>query len=106
LYVGVTNDLEHRVMQHKAKQVAGFTARYNVNRLVWYETFTGVNDAIAAEKRIKSWRREKKVALIVEKNTAWRDLSLDFERQFHPEIPRGVPLGMTVAGEPLGGGVK
>ena len=103
LYIGVTNDLEHRVAQHKSKLIPGFTARYNCNRLVWYDTFTDVNDAIAAEKRIKGWRREKKVSLIAEKNPAWRDMSLDFCESPASEIPRGVPLGMTMGQVPHGG---
>ena len=64
LYTGVTNDLEHRVCQHKQKLVAGFTAKYNVNRLVWYETFPNPIQAIETEKRIKGWSRKKKITLI------------------------------------------
>ncbi|MEA2708817.1 MAG: putative endonuclease [Phycisphaerales bacterium] len=74
LYVGVTNDLERRIAEHKAKLVPGFTAKYNCDRLVWFEEFASVNDAIAAEKRIKGWRREKKIALIAETNPAMVDL--------------------------------
>jgi predicted GIY-YIG superfamily endonuclease len=69
LYAGVTNDLERRVAEHKTA-VIGFCAQYNVRRLVWYESFTNVNEAIAAEKRIKGWTRAKKVALIEEMNPA------------------------------------
>jgi putative endonuclease len=75
LYVGVTNDLRVRVWQHKAKVAAGFTERYNVDLLVYYETFTDIRDAIFAEKKVKGWRREKKIALIQSKNPTWRDLS-------------------------------
>jgi len=100
LYVGIANDLETRVAQHKAKRIPGFTAKYNCNRLVWYESFSDVNEAIAAEKRIKGWRRSKKVALIVEKNPAWVDLTVCAEATPPAsEIPRGVPLGMTVDGD-------
>ncbi|CAN5789296.1 GIY-YIG nuclease family protein [soil metagenome] len=75
LYVGVTNDLEVRVWQHKNKQVPGFAARYNIDRLVFFEDFHDVNQAIEREKQIKKWRRAKKVALIEEMNRDWRDLS-------------------------------
>ena len=61
LYVGVTNDLYRRVYQHKTKaHPNSFTARYNINRLVYYEVFNNINDALAREKQIKSWRRSKK----------------------------------------------
>ena len=79
IYTGVTNELEHRVRQHKAKSVSGsFTARYSITRLVYYEAFTNVMEAIEWEKRIKSWTRAKKVALIQERNKYWRDLAADW----------------------------
>ena len=68
LYVGVTNDLERRVREHKSKTAYGFTAKYNITRLVYYEEFTDIREAIAWEKRMKGWKREKKVALIQERN--------------------------------------
>jgi len=80
LYVGVTNDLERRVRQHKAKvHPDSFTARYNVNWLVYYEVFGDVREAIAREKQIKGWRRSKKIELIESSNPDWRDLSLDWQ---------------------------
>lgn len=80
LYVGVTNDLARRVYQHKTKvHPNGFTARYNIDRLVHIETFDNIHDAIAREKQIKSWRRSKKVTLIESQNPTWKDLSLDWE---------------------------
>ena len=80
LYVGVTNDLHRRVHQHKTKAYPdSFTARYNINRLVYYEVFNNINDALAREKQIKSWRRSKKVALIEAENPRWKDLSLDWD---------------------------
>lgn len=80
LYVGVTNDLKKRVYQHKTKaHPTSFTARYNVNRLVYCETFNDARDALAREKQIKSWRRSKKIALIEADTPNWRDLSLDWE---------------------------
>ena len=80
LYVGVTNDLHRRVHQHKTKAYPdSFTARYNINRLVYYEVFNNINDALAREKQIKSWRRSRKVALIEAENPRWKDLSLDWD---------------------------
>ena len=78
LYVGLTNDLQRRVEQHKQKLVEGFTARYNITRLVYYEVTNDVHVALAREKEIKGWRRSKKVALIESVNPAWRDLSDDW----------------------------
>jgi putative endonuclease len=75
LYTGMTNNLERRVQQHQQKLIEGFTSKYNVNRLVYYETYNNVRDAIAREKQIKSWRRSKKITLIKTMNPKWRDLS-------------------------------
>jgi putative endonuclease len=74
----MTNNLERRVNQHKNKVTEGFTSKYNVDRLVYMETFGDVRDAIAREKQIKSWRRSKKIALIKSMNPKWRDLSEDW----------------------------
>src|SRR2546423_839632 len=79
LYVGMTNNLEHRVQKHKQKLVPGFTAKYNVTRLVWYELFPTPLQAIENEKRIKGWSRAKKIALIEKNNPTWNDLSEEFE---------------------------
>ena len=75
LYTGITNDLERRVFEHKHKLAPGFTSKYNINRLVYSETFSNARDAIRREKQIKGWLRAKKVALIITSNPAWRDLS-------------------------------
>ena len=75
LYVGMTNDLQRRVEQHKQKLVEGFTQRYNVTRLVYYEATNDVHAAIAREKQIKGWRRSKKTELIESVNPTWNDLS-------------------------------
>jgi putative endonuclease len=75
LYTGVTRNLEGRVLQHRSKSVSGFTKRYNITRLVYYEVFSNVHDAIAREKQIKGWRREKKIVLIDSINPDWQDLS-------------------------------
>ena len=78
LYTGITRFLERRVRQHKAKRIEGFTKKYNVTRLVYYEPHGQPRSAIRREKQIKSWRREKKLALIRSKNPKFRDLSEDF----------------------------
>ena len=70
LYVGVTGDLHKRAFQHKWKEHAGFTARYNCDRLVWFERHQLVQNAIAREKELKGWRRSKKIALIESTNPA------------------------------------
>jgi putative endonuclease len=75
LYVGVTSGLEKRVFEHKRKLHEGFSATYNCDRLVWLERFGEVDEAIAREKQLKRWRREKKVALIEANNPTWVDLS-------------------------------
>jgi putative endonuclease len=75
LYTGVTNDLERRVYEHKRHLVPGFTAKYNLTRLVYYEATPDVKAAIAREKQIKGWLRSKKLALIREMNPTWKDLS-------------------------------
>ena len=75
LYVGVTNNLEQRVAQHKEKLVEGFTSRYGLNELAYYASTNDVREAIAREKQIKGWTRAKKIALIEEMNPNWDDLS-------------------------------
>jgi putative endonuclease len=75
LYPGVTGNLEQRVRDHKSKRLPGFTAKYNCTHLVFHEEFTNVNEAIAAEKKIKGWLRAKKIALIETKNPHWEELS-------------------------------
>ena len=75
LYTGVTNDLNRRVGEHKEGQIPGFTKKYKVTRLVYYESMQDVNVAIAREKQIKRWRREKRVQLIETINRNWNDLA-------------------------------
>ncbi len=75
LYTGVTNDLERRVAQHKARRTSGFTRQYVVTQLVDFEPFGSIHDAIAREKQIKSWSRARKVRLILSVNPEWRNLS-------------------------------
>ena len=79
LYTGVTNNLARRVYEHKHKLIPGFTSRYNVGLLVYFETFDTPQEAIAREKQIKGWVRRKKVALIEENNPSWEDLSKAWE---------------------------
>lgn len=75
LYIGVTNNLERRVYEHRAKLVDGFTGKYNVSRLVYFEATSDAESAIAREKQMKGWVRRKKVALIESVNPSWRDLA-------------------------------
>jgi putative endonuclease len=75
LYVGVTSNLERRVWEHKQHVLEGFTKRYEVTKLLYMEEFSRIDDAIAAEKRIKTWGRAKKLALIRERNPRWNDLA-------------------------------
>ena len=88
LYVGVTSNLEQRVFQHKSHAFEGFTSRYNVTLLVYFERFATIQTAIAREKEIKAWRREKKIALIAALNPKWRDLSYGwFQRHRYAPAP-------------------
>ena len=75
LYIGMTNSLERRVSEHQRGEIKGFTAKYQLDRLVYYESFDDPRDAIAREKEIKGWRRSKKNALVATKNPHWLDLS-------------------------------
>ena len=77
MYVGVTNDIKRRMMEHRAELVEGFTKRYHVHKLVYYETFHDVSAAIAREKQLKSWKRDKKNRLVEAVNENWRDLTED-----------------------------
>lgn len=77
LYVGVTNDLVRRVFAHKQNVVAGFTAKYGLHDLVYYEVHASIEAAIAREKRLKRWRRDWKIDLIAGANPDWRDLYPD-----------------------------
>ena len=88
LYVGVTGNLQQRVFEHKWKEHDGFTARYNCDRLVWFESHEDVQRAIAREKELKGWRRAKKIALIEAANAAWVDLSRDWY-DYEPADYRG-----------------
>ncbi len=98
LYVGITSNLPKRIAQHRNHDIPGFTARYNIDRLVWFEPHDDVEGAILREKRIKRWRREWKVALIEAKNPGWDDLFHLIEpgmsgTRFRIGLP---PSGMTL----------
>ncbi|MGH9747446.1 MAG: GIY-YIG nuclease family protein [Candidatus Acidiferrales bacterium] len=80
LYVGVTNNLERRAAQHQDGHIAGFTERYNVHKLVYYEVFSDVRVAIAREKQIKGWLRKRKIALIESMNPSWNDLTVEMAK--------------------------
>jgi putative endonuclease len=82
LYTGMTNDLQRRVHEHKQKETPGFSQRYNVTRLVYYESTNSVHVAIAREKQIKGWTRAKKIALIEAMNPEWNDLAAGWYADF------------------------
>jgi len=75
LYTGVTNDIQRRLYEHRNKLVEGFTKKYNIDMLVYYEATSDVGEALIREKQIKAWRRSKRIALIESTNPQWRDLS-------------------------------
>ena len=75
MYIGVTNNLKRRIYEHKSETVAGFTKRYHVNKLVYYEEYSEITRAISREKQLKHWIREKKNCLVESKNPEWNDLS-------------------------------
>ncbi len=76
LYIGVTNDLERRMYEHKNKMINGFTKKYNLNKLVYFETTSDVRSALEKEKQLKNWHRSWKINLINEFNSEWKDLSV------------------------------
>ena len=78
LYIGVTSNLEHRLYEHKMQLVDGFTKKYNVHKLVYYEHTNDVHAALAREKQLKGWTRAKKDALISKENPGWLDLSVNW----------------------------
>jgi putative endonuclease len=96
LYTGVTDSLIRRMREHKLGIGSSFTAKYKLDRLVYFERFEDIRNAIEREKQIKGLLRIKKIALIVSVNPAWRDLSLDWyeQHQFQPS-PRSAPAAMT-----------
>lgn len=91
LYTGVTSDLAARVSRHKLRLDDGFTSQYGLNRLVWFETHSEMNEAILRETRIKRWRRNWKIELIEATNSEWRDLYFEIAE----------PVEIEAAGFPL-----
>lgn len=79
LYIGVTSDLKRRIYEHKNKLIDGFTKKYNLTKLVYFETFNSIEDAIHREKQLKNWHRQWKINLIESMNKEWKDLYLEFE---------------------------
>jgi putative endonuclease len=75
LYIGMTNSIYKRALQHKRGEIEGFASKYRCDRLVWYESYDDVRKAIDREKQLKRWRRAKKIALIESKNPRWEDLA-------------------------------
>ena len=84
LYIGMTNDLERRLWEHRWGEGKSFAKRYHLNRLVWFEHFREVNDAILCEKMLKGWLRRRKIALIEQINPQWLDLSADWDEPLKP----------------------
>ena len=84
LYIGVTSELEGRVWKHKNKVYEGFTSRYHVDRLAYYEEYSRIGTALAREKQLKGWRRAKKIALVISMNPTWLDLSEDWGKPIAP----------------------
>jgi putative endonuclease len=80
LYTGITNNLRRRIDEHQRKLVPGFTAKYNINRLVYFDVFEDVRNAIDCEKKVKSWTRAKRVALVDSRNPKWDDLSREWDQ--------------------------
>lgn len=78
LYIGITNDLQRRVYEHKKELVKGFTQKYGVDKLMYFETFKSIDEAIKREKNLKKWKRDWKIKLIEEENKKWLDLSSDW----------------------------
>ena len=77
LYFGVTNDIRRRIYEHKNKLIEGFTKKYNITKLVYYESCNNINDAIRREKQLKNWHRQWKINLIEATNKEWKDLSVE-----------------------------
>ena len=90
LHTGVTSDLVRRVYEHKNRLLEGFTSRYNIDRLVYFEEYSDAGEAIAREKQLKNWARAKKVALIEQGNPVWDDLSEDWCEKADSSTPHSL----------------
>ena len=91
LYIGVTNDLTRRVLEHKDNYIKGFTSIYKVHKLVYYESYKYINDAIKREHELKAWRRDWKIKLVEKENKYWKDLFYDLTT---PEEIKGIRENM------------
>ena len=89
LYIGVTNNLERRLFEHRQRRRPDFTSQYQVDRLIYFEMFGEIRDAIAREKQLKGWRREKKIALIESQNPTWQELSAAWQPPRDPSTSSG-----------------
>ena len=88
LYTGVTDSIYRRALEHKSGKIDGFAKKYHINRLVYYETFTYIGNAIAREKQVKAWTRAKRIALIKSLNPTWQDLADGWGEKTGLQIPR------------------
>ena len=77
LYIGLTSDLEGRIWEHRTKATPGHTSKYNIDRLVHIEEFAHADDAIARERQLKGWSRQKKIDLVIRENPTWKDLAIE-----------------------------
>src|ERR1700686_5421353 len=102
LYTGITGDLSRRVFEHKNKLVPGFTSRYNLTRLAYYESFFYPDGAINREKEIKGWRRSKKIRLGESTNPHWNDLAERWSEVYKPTVPGAAREIPRPAGENAG----
>ncbi len=100
LYIGMTNNLHRRVLEHKTHRTDGFTDQYNATRLVYWQSFDDVYKAIGREKQLKGWRRKKKLWLIGQFNPGWKDLAAGWYENTRsldlPSLALGTALGMTM----------
>jgi len=90
LYTGVTDSIYRRALEHKSGKIDGFTKKYSINRLVYYETFKYIGNAIAREKQVKAWTRAKRIALIKSLNPTWQDLADGWGEKVELQIPHFV----------------
>jgi len=104
LYIGVTNDLYRRVEEHRAGTLGGFTSKYKLRRLVYFEHTSDIGAAIAREKQLKNWRREKKITLIQRMNPTWTDLSRELFGGMEGQDERYAEVAEEEAGKSLRGG--
>jgi putative endonuclease len=103
LYTGITNSIYHRTLQHKNKETPGFTSKYDVSRLVYYERFNDVRAAIRREKEIKGWTRKKKIALVESMSPKWKDLAEGWGEKVSPASRQlEDPVGNRFVGDSSG----